>query len=92
MEQNNTTLSDTICAIATPAGVSAQGVIKISGRNALDIVSKIFQPIKKSANIQTSPGYTALYGWITDPNTGERIDDTIALILRAPTLTQEKTK
>ena len=37
-------LNDTIAAVATYPAKSALGVIKISGKEALEIVSKIFIP------------------------------------------------
>ncbi len=36
-------VNDTICAIATPAGTGAIGIIRISGENSLDILNKVFE-------------------------------------------------
>jgi tRNA modification GTPase len=44
--------SDTIVALATPAGVGAIGVIRLSGDRAIEIVNKVFQP--KDLSIQAS--------------------------------------
>ena len=33
---------DTICAIATPIGEGGIAIIRVSGENALEIVSKLF--------------------------------------------------
>lgn len=77
-------IKDTICAIATPNGLGAQGTIKLSGREALDTVAQIFFPIRKSVSVKEIPPYTSTYGWIKDPNTGESIDDAMVLVMRAP--------
>ena len=34
---------DTICAIATPIGEGGIAIIRVSGENALEIVSKVFR-------------------------------------------------
>lgn len=72
-------MNDTICAIATPTGRSAVGVIKVSGPDALDVVGRIF-----GTPIADKQGYTSVYGWVRDPETGERIDDAIATVFRTP--------
>ena len=35
--------NDTICAIATPYGVGAISIIRVSGNDAISIVNKIFK-------------------------------------------------
>ena len=91
-------LEDTIAAISTFPGKSALGVIKISGKKALDIISKIFLP-KKEKNIKEVPTYTLHYGWIVEDtlsscrkdcsisssNSGLSIvDEVIVSVMRAP--------
>ena len=44
-------LSDTICAIATPSGVGAIAIIRISGKSSHEIIKNILRPRKKAANI-----------------------------------------
>ena len=39
--------NDTIIALATPSGVGAISVIRLSGEKAIDIVADFFNPIKK---------------------------------------------
>ena len=36
----------TIAAISTPAGVGGIGIVRISGKNALEITKKVFKPKK----------------------------------------------
>lgn len=77
-------IQDTICAIATPNGLGAQGTIKISGSESLSIVSQIFFPARKGVFINEIPPYSSAYGWIKEPKTGESIDDAMVLVMRAP--------
>jgi len=58
-------LRDTIAAIATFPSKSALGVVKISGKKALPIISKIFKPAK-SKNLKKVRNYTIHYGWIVE--------------------------
>ena len=77
---------DTIAAISTPQGVGGIGVIRISGSNSLSVADKIFAPyfVKKDGvkSLSDMKGYTAKYGKIVD--SGEFIDDAVALVFRAP--------
>ena len=57
---------DIICAKATPSGASAIAVIRVSGKNSWDILSKIFKPLnKKFAGFKSHRAY---YGNIVDKN------------------------
>lgn len=76
--------SDTICAITTPAGVSAVGMIKVSGPGALTLVERIFRPMRRSEVLRETEGYRMIYGRVHDLETGEMIDDGMALVYRAP--------
>jgi len=88
--------TDTICAIATFPSRSALGVIKVSGKEALSIVSKIFKPVR-CKNLRTVKTFTLHYGWIVDkPQTGKRklkneirnkakiIDEVLVSVMRKP--------
>ena len=75
---------DTICAITTPAGVSAVGMIKVSGPSALSIMDRIFVPMRKSSPLSRTEGYRMVYGHFVDHRSGEMIDDGMALVYRAP--------
>ena len=75
MNQKNTT--ETICAIATPKGVGAIAIIRLSGKDAIEIVNKIF-----SKDITNEKGYSVHYGTIADSQ--RVIDDVIVTIYRAP--------
>ncbi len=72
----------TIAAIATPLGEGGISVIRISGKDAINIADKCFFAFsgKKLASLG---GYQAAYGKITDEN-GNTIDDAVALVFLAP--------
>ena len=69
---------DTIVALATPAGVGAIGVIRLSGDRAIDIVNEVFQP--KDLSIQTS--HTIHYGRIE--SAGRVYDEVVVSLYIAP--------
>ena len=69
---------DTIVALATPAGVGAIGVIRLSGDRAIEIVNELFQP--KDLSIQTS--HTIHYGRIV--SAGRVYDEVVVSLYIAP--------
>ena len=71
--------SDTITAIATPPGFSGIGIVRISGKDALNIADKLFQGKRRLSELS---GYQACYGWVVEE--GEKLDEVIALVMRAP--------
>lgn len=73
--------NDTICAIATAAGKGAISIVRLSGPQAKDIITKIFTPSKKSKN-WTEIGYTLHYGTIH--NNKQLVDDVIVSIFTNP--------
>ena len=42
MQYTNYDLTDTIVALATPAGVGAIGVVRLSGSKAIEIANQVF--------------------------------------------------
>ena len=71
----------TIAAIATPFGRGGIAVIRISGENALGVAEKMFIT-GCGAALSEIEGGSAVYGKIISG--GERIDDGIATVFRAP--------
>ncbi|MCS6991111.1 MAG: tRNA uridine-5-carboxymethylaminomethyl(34) synthesis GTPase MnmE [Chitinophagales bacterium] len=71
-------LSDTIAALATPEGVGALAVVRLSGPQALAIADRVFRPAQLSA----VPPNTAHVGWIHQK--GNVIDEAVAVVYRAP--------
>ena len=69
---------DTIAAIATSEGVSAIGVIRVSGKDAFSICNSIY----KTKDLAQVKSHTIHYGFITD---GEEIVDEVMLsVFKSP--------
>ncbi len=73
-----TDLSDTICALATSGGISAIGVIRVSGKDAIKIVNKIF----KEKDLEKVKSHTVHLGKIV--NDEEILDEVLATIFVSP--------
>lgn len=69
---------DTIVALATAPGVAAIGVVRVSGRQAYEIVSKLFP----SKNITDQASHTLHVGYLKDGN--EVIDEVVLSLFRGP--------
>lgn len=69
----------TVAAISTPVGVGGIAVIRISGNDAVEIVSKIFKGKDDILNVET---HTVHYGHIADGE--EIIDEVLVTVMRAP--------
>ena len=69
-------MNDTICALATAPG-GAIGIIRISGPQALEILSRVF-----TKNVSAAPANTIHYGHIK--NGAEIVDEVMASLFRAP--------
>ena len=71
---------DTITALATPAGVGAISVIRISGKKSFEAIDKIFFGKNKIAD---ATSHSIHYGKITDENKN-LIDDVLVSVFRNP--------
>lgn len=70
--------TDTIAALSTPPGISAIGVIRLSGKTAITVVNSLF----RGADLEQQASHTLHYGRIVS---GEQvIDDVVVGIFRAP--------
>lgn len=77
-------MEDTIAAISTIVGESALNVIKVSGKDSIEIVNKIFS----GKDLTKVKSHTIHYGFIMDKN--EKIDEVLVSIFKAPkTYTRE---
>jgi|WetSurMetagenome_2_1015567.scaffolds.fasta_scaffold06326_4 tRNA modification GTPase len=72
-------LEDTIIAIATPPGIGAISVIRLSGTNAFEAIDKIFLGKTKIKNSKT---HTIHYGKLCDDI--EIIDDVLVSVFKEP--------
>ena len=95
--------SDTIAAIATPAGRGGIGIVKISGKDAFAIAQAVFKPINnrpdevqkqsrqdsgvRNLGFETHRLY---YGHIIDPKNNTPLDEILISAMKAPnTYTRE---
>ena len=69
----------TIVAISTAPGNAGIGIVRLSGKDSINIVNKIFCPAKKGE----IKGYTIKYGNIVDSN-NEVIDEVLVSFFIAP--------
>lgn len=69
---------DTIVALATAPGVGAIGVIRLSGKKSFDIINKLFQSKKLSAE----QSHTLHVGFIRE--NGRDIDEVVVSIFKSP--------
>ena len=76
-------LNDTIVAVATSASQQAISIIKLSGDDSINIVSKIF-----SKDLTNKQSHTLTYGYIIEDN--DEVDEVLVSIFKAPnTFTKE---
>jgi tRNA modification GTPase len=69
---------DTICAVATPPGVGALAIIRVSGPDTFALVDPIF----KGGSLEKTEGNRIVYGHIMD---GEvPVDEVLISVFRAP--------
>ena len=71
--------NDTIVALATPAGVGAIGVIRVSGKLAIDIIDNMFP----SKRLQQQPTHTLHVGLLKYEN--EILDEVVIALFKNPT-------
>jgi len=81
----------TIAAISTAPGEGGVGIVRISGERAEEILSRVFVGYKGAPDaldalgaLPEFPNKQMVYGHIVDPKTGERIDEVLAVVMRAP--------
>ncbi len=73
-------LEDTITAVATPPGIGAISVIRVSGPESISAADKIFDG---KIRLNKAKPHTIHYGRIIS-NSGETIDDALVSIFKAP--------
>ena len=69
--------NDTIVALATPPGVSAIGVLRLSGKDAINIADTLFEK-----DLASQAANTIHVGYIKD--NGHLIDEVVVSLFRAP--------
>ena len=78
MERKNGSWNDVIVALATPQGVGAIGVIRLSGVGAIDLVNGMFP----SKDLAVVPANTLHVGVLQDGST--RLDEVVLSIFKSP--------
>jgi tRNA modification GTPase len=71
-------MSDTIVALATPSGVGALGIIRVSGEKAIEVTNHIFH----RADLRLKPTHTLHFGTIRE--NGKIIDEVVISLFKAP--------
>ncbi len=73
---------DTIAAIATAvaAGAGSVAIVRLSGPEAETIGRRLFH----APGQQVWDSHRVLYGHVIDPSSGERVDEALLLLMRAP--------
>ena len=71
-------MDDTICSISTALGVGAISIVRVSGKDSIDIVNSIF----KGKDLQKVNTHTINYGYIISNN--EIIDEVLVSVMKAP--------
>ncbi|MCX8014753.1 MAG: tRNA uridine-5-carboxymethylaminomethyl(34) synthesis GTPase MnmE, partial [candidate division WOR-3 bacterium] len=74
-------MTDTIAAIATAPGISSINVIRVSGKNAIAVIDKIFQGKAKLSQVKS---HTVHLGKIINPTTKKVLDEVMVAVFRAP--------
>jgi len=71
--------NDTICAVSTPQGMGGIAVVRVSGRQAIAMVSQRW----RGADLTQVQSHTAHLGHIVDTQ-GELLDQVVATVFRSP--------
>lgn len=70
-------MDDTIVAISTAQGVGAISIVRVSGKDSIGIVNKVF-----SKDILSAESHTIHYGYIMDGD--EKVDEVLVSVMRSP--------
>ena len=73
---------DTIAAIATAMTASGIGIVRISGDDSLEIISKIYRSKNGKKNIKEANSHTIHYGFIF--NGEQMVDEVLVMIMKGP--------
>ena len=74
--------NDTIIALATPSGMGAIAVIRLSGENAITIADKHFSSIHKNKSLLTQKTHTVHLGHIINNN--RVLDEVLVTVFKNP--------
>ncbi|ARV14393.1 tRNA uridine-5-carboxymethylaminomethyl(34) synthesis GTPase MnmE [Polaribacter sp. SA4-12] len=74
--------NDTIIALATPAGVGAISVIRLSGENAITIVDAFFKSVRKGKTLKNQKSHTIHLGHIVQNDI--LLDEVLVSVFKDP--------
>lgn len=74
-------ISDTIAAISTAVGEAGIAVIRVSGPQSITEVNQLF---RGKQSLVDADSHTVHYGYIIDPDSGEKMEEVLVTIMRAP--------
>ncbi|MDR2785929.1 MAG: tRNA uridine-5-carboxymethylaminomethyl(34) synthesis GTPase MnmE [Treponema sp.] len=77
--------TDPVAAFATPLGISALTVIRTTGDNSVELLSRIFS---RPGRLRSAEGNTVVHGWVTacaagDGLPAEKIDEVLVSVYRS---------
>lgn len=84
MDNTGYTPEEPIAAVATALAPAALGIIRVSGKNSIQLLSKIFSRPKA---LNEAAGNTIVYGWIVERSQDQnaaRVDEVLVSVFRAP--------
>lgn len=76
-------MSDVITAISTAMGEAGIGIVRMSGKESLEIGKKLFQPISYKS-LEKIEDKKLIYGHIVDPRTEEILDEVLIAFMKGP--------
>lgn len=77
------TNTDTVAAIATPAGLGGIAIVRISGEQALQIASRLLR-LRFGKSLKSKKSWSALLADVVDPETGNTVDEAVVIVMKAP--------
>jgi len=75
-------INDTICALSTPAGSGAIGIVRLSGPDSLAYCRKFFTSVNSQTDIANVPSHTVHFGRFSDGD--QLIDEVLVTVFRNP--------
>lgn len=83
-------METTIAAISTAMSASGIGIVRISGEDAMNVITRIYRSKNGRKNIKEVKTHTIHYGYIYDGD--ETVDEVLVMVMRGPkTYTGEDT-
>ncbi len=80
--QSNANTNDTICALATPAGSGAIALVRMSGKQSLEVAMQLFQPASNQLTTETIKSHQQYFGKIMDGD--KTLDEVLLTYFKAP--------